>query len=139
MRQFLAVLLAGLLFGAGLALSGMTDPGRVIAFLDVTGDWDPTLMFVMGGAIAVFAPGWLLLRKRYGHGLFGCALPDLSSGPVSKRLLVGSALFGIGWGIGGVCPGPGLANLSLLRPEAIAFVAAMALGMLLVQRLFRLR
>jgi uncharacterized membrane protein YedE/YeeE len=138
MKQMLPVFFAGLLFGAGLALSGMTDPQRVIDFLDITGDWDPTLMFVMGGALTVFGSGWLFLRKRCGHGLFGCSLPDMSSAPISKRLLIGSALFGVGWGIGGVCPGPGLANLSMLRHEALAFVAAMAIGVILVQRLFRL-
>ena len=138
MKPLIAVFIAGLMFGAGLALSGMTDPQRVIDFLDVTGAWDPTLMFVMGGALAVFGSGWLILRKRCGHGLFGCSLPDMSSGPISKRLLIGAALFGIGWGIGGVCPGPGLANLSMLRHEALAFVAAMAAGVVIAQRLFGL-
>ncbi len=129
----LLLLLSGALFGIGLAISGMIDPQRVIDFLDVSGAWDPTLAFVMGGALSVFALGLRLLKKR-GRGFFNCKLPDLSPDPISKRLVGGSALFGVGWGLGGLCPGPALANLSLLRPEAITFTASMLVGMLVVQR-----
>jgi uncharacterized membrane protein YedE/YeeE len=132
MRHFI-ILLSGALFGAGLALSGMTDPQRVLDFLDVTGNWDPTLAFVMGSAVCVFAIGWTLLKKR-GVCLFGCKLPDLSADPISKPLILGSALFGIGWGIGGFCPGPALANLGTLRPEAGIFTATMLVGMLLAPK-----
>lgn len=120
-----------MLFGAGLAISGMTDPQRVIAFLDVFGAWDPTLMFVMGGALAVFITGYRLLKKS-------CSLPIDDGEPVSKRLVIGSVLFGIGWGLGGFCPGPGIANLGALHHEAFAFVAAMAAGTIVAQRVFDL-
>ncbi len=131
MKTNLLVFLAGALFGAGLALSGMTDPARVIGFLDLFGDWDPTLAFVMAGALLVFGIGYFLLRKS-------CNLPKNSSDPVSKRLVFGALLFGIGWGVGGVCPGPGIANLGALQTEAIVFVPAMAIGMILVQRVFKI-
>ncbi|MGI9239617.1 MAG: DUF6691 family protein [Verrucomicrobiales bacterium] len=128
------ILLSGALFGAGLAISGMTDPQRVLDFLDITGDWDPTLAFVMGGALAAFSLGLMLVKKR-GRCLFECKLPDLSADPISGRLIIGSALFGVGWGLGGFCPGPALANLGVLRPEAITFTATMLIGMLLAQKL----
>ena len=122
------VFLAGLLFGAGLALSGMTNPARVIGFLDVAGDWDPTLAFVMGGALAVFGMGARWIPN----------FPSAESDPISRPLVVGSTLFGIGWGLSGFCPGPALANLGALgrHAEVLWFVPAMALGMVLAQRLF---
>ena len=132
MPRLLLALLAGTLFGIGLAISGMCDPQRVLGFLDVTGAWDPTLAFVMAGALSVFATGWLILKKR-GCGFFRCKLPDLSAGPISKALLIGAALFGVGWGLGGFCPGPAIANLGALRPEAGIFVATMLAGMWLAQ------
>jgi len=132
MKFFLAIFGAGLLFGAGLAVSGMTDPTRVVGFLDVTGDWDPTLAFVMGGALLVFGAGHAWLR-RTGR------LPARGAGDApSKELVVGSVVFGIGWGLGGFCPGPALAGIGDLRPEALVFVPAMAAGMFLAQRLFGL-
>lgn len=129
-QKLLIVFVAGLLFGAGLALSGMTNPARVIGFLDVTGEWDPSLAFVMVGALVVFGIG-----SRYVHGL-----PPAESAPISKRLVVGSVIFGIGWGLFGLCPGPALANLSALgrHADALWFVPAMAIGMILCQRLFDL-
>ena len=127
MKKHLLTLLAGLLFGAGLALSGMTDPSRVIGFLDLTGEWDATLAFVMGGALVAFSAGYFLLRKK-------CHLPGNESDPVSKKLIIGSILFGIGWGLGGFCPGPAIANLAALRSEALIFVPMMALGMFFAQR-----
>ena len=128
MKRNALVLLAGFLFGAGLAISGMTNPAKVIGFLDVTGNWDPTLAFVMGGAVGVFGIGALLLR----------GLPKAESDPISKPLVIGSALFGIGWGLSGFCPGPALANLALLRSEVLWFIPAMAIGMILAQRIFGL-
>lgn len=127
MKNLPLVGFAGGCFGAGLALSGMTNPQRVVGFLDLFGSWDPTLAFVMGGALAVFSGGFFLLRRT-------CKLPSGQSDPLSKKLLFGSALFGIGWGLSGFCPGPAIANLALLRPEALLFVPAMALGMFLAQR-----
>lgn len=126
MRVILLSLLAGCLFGAGLTLSGMTDPQRVVDFLDITGDWDPTLMFVMGGALAVFFGSRLILRKN--NPAF-CNATE----PVSKSLIIGAAIFGIGWGLGGICPGPGISNLGAMRTEALIFVPTMAIGMVLAR------
>lgn len=130
--KLILMLVAGALFGAGLAISGMTDPARVIGFLDLFGKWDPALLFVMGGAVGVYGLGMLSLR-RFGDR----ELPAASVSPIDRRLVLGSAIFGLGWGLGGFCPGPALANLGALRIEAVVFVPAMAVGMLLAQRLFK--
>ena len=122
---------AGGLFGAGLAVSGMTDPARVIGFLDVFGNWDPALLFVMGGAVGVYGLGMLVLHRLGSRSL---NLPSGASSPIDRRLVIGAAIFGLGWGLGGFCPGPSLANLGALRAEALVFVPAMAIGMLLAQR-----
>lgn len=125
---------AGALFGLGLAVSGMADPARVAAFLDVAGAWDPALLFVMGGALGTFGLGQLLWRKRtHGRGWFGATLPACSRDPVDARLVTGALVFGIGWGLAGFCPGPALAGLAALRLEALGFVPAMAAGMLLAR------
>jgi len=124
-------LVAGGLFGTGLAFSGMTDPARVIGFLDVFGAWDPALLFVMVGAVAVYGIGMRALRH-----VPGLKLPRDASLPVDRRLVIGAAIFGLGWGLGGFCPGPAIANLGAFRAEAVVFVPAMAIGMLLAQRFF---
>ena len=113
-------LVAGGLFGSGLAVSGMTDPARVIGFLDVFGAWDPALLFVMAGAVGVYGLGMLVLR-RFDRSL---KLPSAGSSPIDRRLVIGAAIFGLGWGLGGFCPGPALANLGALRIEALFFVPA---------------
>ena len=132
MRQLLVALISGSIFGAGLALGGMTDPARVRSFLDVSGDWDPTLAFVMGGAVLVMALAWVvqrqMLRPFFAEGF---ALPDRND--LTPRLIGGSALFGIGWGIAGLCPGPGFAALAIEPVSAAIFVIAMLGGMLLVR------
>ncbi len=135
--RLVLILVAGLLFGAGLVLAGMTDPAKVIGFLDVTGEWDPSLAFVMGGAVMSFGLGQLVLRKRDARP-FGRALPDTSADPLSTRMMAGSAIFGIGWGLAGFCPGPALANLAVLRTEALVFLGPMVLGMVTAQRLLKL-
>ena len=127
------VFLAGALFGMGLAISGMTDPGRVIGFLDLFGAWDPALLFVMAGAVGVYGLGMLILRRFQSRNL---DLPSGKSSLIDRRLVIGSTIFGVGWGLGGFCPGPALANLSALRIEALLFVPTMAIGMLLAQTLF---
>jgi uncharacterized protein len=119
------ILLAGSLFGSGLAVSGMTDPARVIGFLDVFGAWDPALLFVMAGAVGVYGLGMLVLRR---FGSRRLKLPVAASSPIDRRLVIGAAIFGLGWGLGGFCPGPSLANLGALRAEALLFVPAMAIG-----------
>lgn len=129
MKKLLGALIGGGLFGAGLALSGMTDPQRVVAFLDVTGDWDPTLAFVMGAAMATFAVGYWTLRGRFN-------LPKGETGPISKRLILGAVVFGVGWGLGGFCPGPALADLGRVSAEVLVFVPAMIVGIVIAQRGF---
>lgn len=130
--QRLAALASGSLFGAGLAVGGMTDPARVRGFLDLFGDWDPTLAFVMGGALVVMALAWLL-QKRMGRPFLATefALPDRSD--VTSPLVVGAALFGIGWGIAGLCPGPGFAALAIAPSSAAIFIVAMLGGMALAR------
>lgn len=127
-RRFLPPLVSGTLFGAGLLVGGMTDPQRVRGFLDLTGRWDPTLAFVMGGALLVMAVAWRV-RERMKKPLFGASfsLPDRTD--LDARLIGGSILFGIGWGLAGLCPGPALANVSLALPQVAPFIAAMLAGM----------
>ena len=111
----------------------MTDPGRVIGFLDVFGAWDPALLFVMAGAVGVYGLGMVILRHLQNQNL---KLPSTASSPIDRQLILGAAIFGIGWGLGGFCPGPSLANLGALRIEAVVFVPAMAIGMFFAQRFF---
>ena len=131
MKQALISLIAGLLFGIGLAVSGMADPARVTAFLDLAGDWDPALMFVMAGALSSYALCMYLSRKLLNSkGLNKCDLPEGESDPISRKLIIGTALFGIGWGLSGFCPGPAIPNLAALHTEALVFVPAMLVGMI---------
>lgn len=127
-RTTLVAASSGILFGAGLAIGGMTNPARVRGFLDILGNWDPTLAFVMGGAVIVMAVAWAI-QNRMGSPMFGgsFALPDTSD--LTPSLVGGSALFGIGWGIAGLCPGPGFAALVIDPAKAATFVAAMLGGM----------
>lgn len=129
MRALIA-LLCGTLFGAGLAVSGMTDPMRVRAFLDLLGPWDPTLAFVMAGAIGTMAMAWRVqsrMARPFAAKTFN--LPD--TGRIDRRLAIGSILFGVGWGIAGLCPGPAVANLALAPAAAAPFLLAMLAGMAL--------
>ena len=129
MRQGIVALIVGLLFGLGLALSGMTQPQKVIGFLDFFGEWDPTLLFVMVGAILVHAVAYRFIKRRSSPILAEVFhLPPTKK--VDWKLIAGSVLFGIGWGLAGYCPGPALTSLTTLRFDAIVFVAAMAIGML---------
>jgi uncharacterized membrane protein YedE/YeeE len=131
--KLFGVLVAGGLFGAGLAISGMVDPARVIGFLDVFGKWDPALAFVMAGAVATYGLGTFALRRFAGAGK---KLPATKSEPIDRRLVIGAAIFGVGWGLSGFCPGPALANLGALRIEALIFVPAMMIGMVIAQQVF---
>lgn len=132
MNRVIAPALSGTIFGAGLALGGMTDPARVRGFLDLFGAWDPTLAFVMGGAVLVMVVAWQV-QGRMMRPLFadGFSLPDRSD--LTPRLIGGSALFGIGWGIAGLCPGPGFAALVIDPAAAAIFVVAMLAGMAIVR------
>jgi uncharacterized membrane protein YedE/YeeE len=128
MKQIMIALLSGLLFGAGLALSGMSDPARVQAFLDLFGHWDPTLAFVMGGAMVPMAIAWLF-QKRMSQPL-ACERFDLPGTTLlDRKLVTGAVLFGVGWGIGGLCPGPAIADLAIAPASAGIFVVAMLAGM----------
>lgn len=121
----IASLAAGLIFGLGLILSGMADPAKVQNFLDIAGIWDPSLAFVMAGAIAVAAPGFWLVRRRAALLADPVFRTPLADAPIDRALIIGSAVFGIGWGLAGFCPGPALVSLPLATPGAIAFTAAM--------------
>ena len=122
----------GLVFGIGLVLSGMTDPGKVIGFLDLSGAWDPSLALVMGGAVLVGVFAFALAKKRTTTFLGG-ALTLPGSRDIDRRLVVGGLLFGAGWGLAGFCPGPAIVSLASGQPKAAVFVAAMLAGMLVFE------
>ena len=132
MKHRISEFAVGLLFGIGLILSGMTDPGKVIGFLDLSGAWDPSLALVMGGAILVGVFAFALAKKRTTTFLGG-ALQLPSSNDIDKRLLAGSLLFGAGWGLAGFCPGPAIVSLGSGQPKAAVFVLAMLVGMALFE------
>lgn len=126
--RILLALAAGGVFGLGLVVSGMTDPAKVLGFLDITGDWDPTLAFVMGGAVAVMAGAWALAARR-AEPWQASAYPPRPKATIDARLVGGAALFGAGWGLVGLCPGPALASLSFGGVPVWIFTAAMVAGM----------
>lgn len=129
-------LLSGALFGLGLAVSGMINPAKVQGFLNVFGNWDPSLGLVMGGALLVFAPGyWLWRRLGRQQCVLGSALPEVPAPVIDKRLLFGALIFGMGWGLVGLCPGPALGLLGSFQWQAGLFVLAMLGGFWLVARL----
>ncbi|MCK5880638.1 MAG: YeeE/YedE family protein [Sinobacterium sp.] len=134
MKVFLSALLAGCLFGAGLSISGMTDTTKVIGFLDLFGDWDISLMFVMGFALVVTLPAfsWAKNKKK---PLCGDAFEWPKPMKADAHLLIGAALFGIGWGLYGLCPGPAIASVTYGYIESIYFLIAMFVGMKLVDKL----
>lgn len=133
-KQSLSALIIGALFGFGLALAGMLNPAKVQGFLDITRLWDPSLAFVMVGGIAVAAIGFALIKRRPAP-VFDEAFSFPQLIKLDRPLLIGAALFGIGWGIGGLCPGPALAVLSLAFWPVILFVGFMALGLIIGQKL----
>lgn len=136
--QALVALSAGLVFGLALILSGMADPARVLGFLDLAGPWDPSLAFVMIGAIGVGLPTFAVAGRRRRSFLdFDMQLP--ASTPIDQRLVLGSLSFGIGWGLAGFCPGPALVALGMGQTKAFVFVAAMLAGMALFEGLERRR
>jgi hypothetical protein len=132
MQHRLSEFLVGLLFGLGLLLSGMTDPGKVLGFLDLFGNWDPSLALVMGGAIGVGVFAFTFAKKRTVSFLGGVMRMPTSS-QIDRRLIVGALLFGAGWGLAGFCPGPALVSLAAGQPKAAVFVAFMVVGMIIFE------
>lgn len=136
MKRILVALFAGTLFGAGLAYSDMVDPARVRAFLDIFGDWDPTLAFVMGGALLPMSVAWMGQRRMdapFADAHFN--LPDTQK--IDGKLVIGAVMFGVGWGLSGLCPGPALADLSIAPLSAVTFGIAMLGGMIAQQLVVR--
>mgnify|MGYP000567760339 FL=1 len=138
MLQRVCEFLAGLLFGLGLLLSGMTDPGKVQGFLDLAGAWDPSLAFVMGGGVLVGLMAFGIAKKR-DTSLLGAAFHWPHITQIDKPLVIGSLLFGVGWGLAGFCPGPALVTLAAGYDKAVVFVLAMLVGMVVCDTLQRRR
>ena len=133
MGKFL-VLMSGLLFGAGVTISGMVNPMKVLNFMDIFGRWDATLILVMGAALAVTLMGYQIIFKRTAP-LFAASFRLPTSKDIDAKLLGGAALFGLGWGISGFCPGPAVASVVFGRTESITFVIAMAAGMIVAKQI----
>lgn len=129
MARTLLSFAAGLLFGLGLVVSGMSNPAKVLNFLDLFGTWDPSLAFVMGGAVLVAFVGYRFVLRRPAP-LFASAFHLPTRSDIDRPLLTGAALFGVGWGLGGFCPGPALTAISFGEPGTLAFVPAMLVGMI---------
>lgn len=133
-RNAIAAYVVGLVFALGLGLSGMTQPQKVLGFLDLFGHWDPSLIFVMGGAVGVHFITYRLIRRRPSP-LFDTNWHVPTSRDITGRLVIGSVLFGIGWGIAGFCPGPALTSLATLTLKPWVFVGALLVGMLVYQKI----
>ena len=127
--------LIGVMFGFGLIISGMTNPQKILNFLDITGSWDPSLIFVMGGAVLVGLGGFYLVTKR-SEAFFGGALHIPKRRDITMPLIIGSVMFGAGWGIAGFCPGPAIVSLGSGQIKALVFVLAMLAGMAICDRFF---
>jgi uncharacterized membrane protein YedE/YeeE len=125
-----AALICGFVFGWGLLISGMMQPAKVLAFLDIFGNWDPSLAVVMAAALVVSSAGFALAKRRERPILAAQSLWPTRS-DIDRPLVIGAVLFGVGWGLSGLCPGPALENLATLSPRLIVFVVAMAAGMML--------
>lgn len=130
MRNTFIAFACGLIFALGLGLSGMTQPGKVTAFLDFTGAWDPTLLFVMGGAVGLYALGYRWIRRR-GRPLWSEEFKLPAAQTIDRRLLMGAALFGIGWGLSGFCPGPVIVSAVTGRSDVFLFLIGLVSGMAL--------
>ncbi|VVP47211.1 hypothetical protein PS838_05159 [Pseudomonas fluorescens] len=130
--RLISAFVAGLIFGMGLILSGMTDPSKVIAFLNLAGTWDPSLAFVIGGAILVASVGFYFASKQ-SRAVLGDPMRLPTTNQIDRRLILGSLTFGVGWGLAGYCPGPALASLMSGQSEPFIFVVAMLVGMMLYE------
>lgn len=135
MKNVIAALAAGMIFGLGIVLSGMANPAKVLNFFDIAGTWDPSLIFVMGGALITTAIGYRVVFARQAKPMFEANFSLPSKKEIEPRLIAGSALFGIGWGIAGFCPGGAIPALGLGYPETVVFVTAMIVGILAARTL----
>ena len=138
MKHRVTEFFVGLLFGVGLILAGMTDPSKVLGFLDLAGTWDPSLAFVMGGGILVGLGAFAMAKKRT-TTFFGGAMSLPTSAVIDKRLIGGGLLFGAGWGLAGFCPGPAIVSMGAGQPKAAVFVAAMLAGMAVFEIIERMQ
>jgi len=127
-------LLSGIIFGLGLTISGMVNPQKVLGFLNLFGEWDPSLIFVMVGAIIIFAPLHFIF-KRKSRPIFAKEFQIINNRNIDKKLLIGSGLFGVGWGLAGLCPGPAIASISFLNPSSLIFVLFMFVGFFIANRI----
>ena len=133
-KSNIAAFICGILFSIGLGISGMTQPQKVIGFLDVLGEWDPSLVFVMGGAVISYLLLQLLIQRRFSKPMLGETFQIPSRKDLDRSLIFGALLFGMGWGLGGYCPGPAITTLGSGSLNAMLFMVAMAMGMLLADR-----
>jgi len=128
MRQVIVAFVLALLFGAGLVIGGMTQPEKIVGFLDPFGAWDPSLILVMAGALAVYMPVYQLIIRKRPSPLFGDQFRLATRQHIDRRLIIGALLFGVGWGLGGFCPGPAIAAFGAFVPSAVLFTVAMFFG-----------
>ena len=133
MKSLVSACLIGILFGLGITVSGMINPAKVLNFFDLAGNWDPSLAFVMGGGLVTALIGYRLVFGRMKAPLFGGGFSPRAAGAIDARLVAGAAIFGIGWGIAGFCPGGAIPALGMLRGETLLFVAAVIAGIVLAR------
>ena len=133
-KSNISSIICGIIFSIGLGISGMTQPQKVIAFLDIFGEWNPSLAFVMGGAVLSYLALQLLIQRRFSIPLLGGSFQIPSRKDLDRSLIIGALLFGSGWGLGGYCPGPAITSLGSGSLNALLFVVAMGVGMLLADR-----
>ena len=133
MKSLVSAFLIGIIFGLGITVSGMINPAKVLNFFDIAGNWDPSLAFVMGGGLVTAMIGYRLVFGRLKAPVFGDAFAARAAGGIDRRLVAGAAVFGIGWGIAGFCPGGAIPALGLLRGETLVFVAAVIAGIVLAR------
>ncbi len=138
LKMILFAFASGLIFGLGLILAGMANPAKVLGFLDVAGTWDPSLAFVMAGAIMIGFLAFLFAKKRT-QSFLGLPMQMPTNQLIDKRLVFGSAIFGIGWGLAGICPGPGIVLLGAGETKGLVFVSALVLGVLIFRLIDRSR